>query len=496
MFKAFLEQAGLEEHQHQVEGVEWCLQKEKEGVFISTPTTEKTIHGGIIADEMGLGKTIQLVGTMFSNEKPHTLIVLPKALLDQWIHVIKKMLKQKPLIYHGIWKKDITIDQIKSYPVVITTYGMISAKAQGQKLRQGQADTALSLLHQVNWDRIIFDEAHHMRNNKTNIFNGAVKLQAQIKWLVTGTPIQNKRSDLYSLCELLGLPSKYFTSPANLPIFRENFILHRTKESTGLNLPKLTVQTIHVPWTNAYECNLSEDIHKIFKFSHISKKEVNTPACLLGEYTLVALLRARQACILPHLLSSNYEKYIKQQQQIINLDNHEEIVEAINSSSKMDIVIKTIVDRKDNGKPKLIFCHFRGEIDYIKESLIENGLTVESFDGRTNEKQRHTILTNTKIEALILQIQTGCEGLNLQQFCEVYFISPHWNPAIEDQAIARCHRFGQKEDVDVYRFNMTSNSSSTSSSTSTSTSTIDEYSFSVQEKKRVLMDEIYAIDQE
>ena len=474
MFKAFLEQAGLEAHQHQADGVEWCLQKEKEGVTI-TPD-KKTIYGGIIADEMGLGKTIQLVGTMYSNEQQHTLIVLPKALLDQWIHVIKKMLKQKPLIYHGIWKKDTTIDQILSYPVVITTYGMISARTK--KAKEGKEAKAESLLHQVKWDRIIFDEAHHMRNNKTNIFAGAVKLNATIKWLVTGTPIQNKRADLYSLCELLGLPAKYYTNPANLC---ENFILHRTKESTGLSLPKLTVQTINISWANTAECNLSEDIHNIFKFSHLSKEQVNTPACLLGEYTLVALLRARQACILPHLLSSNYEKYIK---HIIKPSNHEELIEALNSSSKMDIVIKTIADRKDNGKPKLIFCHFRGEIDYIKESLLENGMTVESFDGRTNEKQRHAILTNTKIDALILQIQTGCEGLNLQQFCEVYFISPHWNPAIEDQAIARCHRFGQKEDVDVFRFNMIGTDA-------INTSTIDEYSSSVQEKKRVLMDEIY-----
>jgi SNF2 family DNA or RNA helicase len=462
MFKEFLKENNLEEHPHQVDGVEWCLKKENEGV---TFLQDEPIHGGIIADEMGLGKTIQLVGIMNSNKLLHTLIVLPKALLPQWIQVIKKTLKQKPLIYHGIWKNKSTLDHLYSYRVVITTYGMIAMKNKKNT----------SLLHKVKWDRIIFDEAHHMRNNKTNIYQGASHLKSKIKWLVTGTPIQNKRSDLYSLCALLRLPTLYFTSPANLPNLCENFILQRTKKSTGLTLPKLNIQTINIPWSNESEYNLSEDIHASFKFSNISKEleVIETPTCLLGECSLVALLRARQICILPHLLRNKYEKYIKTE---IIPPEEDNIIEAIQSSSKMDVVIKTILNRSKNRKAKIIFCHYRGEIDYIKNILSVNGLNVESFDGRTNEKQRYAILTNKKLDALILQIQTGCEGLNLQQFSEVYFISPHWNPAVEDQAIARCHRFGQKEDVEVFRFNMIG--------FEMDTITIDEYSSSIQQKKR------------
>ena len=81
------------------------------------------------------------------------------------------------------------------------------------------------------------------------------------------------------------------------------------------------------------------------------------------------------------------------------------------------------------------------------------GLEANTFDGRTSHNERNEILTS-KIDVLILQIQTGCEGLNLQQFKEVYFVSPHWNPAVEDQAVARCHRIGQDEPVDVFKFEM------------------------------------------
>jgi hypothetical protein len=119
--------------------------------------------------------------------------------------------------------------------------------------------------------------------------------------------------------------------------------------------------------------------------------------------------------------------------------------------------VRTILSRKDNGKRKIVFCHFRGEIDYIQSRLTTAfpSLVVRYLDGRTSESERRVILApDACVDVLILQIQTCCEGLNLQQFSEVYFVSPDWNPAVEDQAIARCHRFGQTEPVSVFRFVM------------------------------------------
>ena len=102
-----------------------------------------------------------------------------------------------------------------------------------------------------------------------------------------------------------------------------------------------------------------------------------------------------------------------------------------------------------------MFCHYQEEIDVIASRLSAGGIEkIVKYDGR-NSGGKNLDKIGEKADVLIMQIQTGCEGLNLQQnFSEIYFISPHWNPFIEDQAIARCHRIGQTKSVDVFKFEM------------------------------------------
>jgi SNF2 family DNA or RNA helicase len=185
-------------------------------------------------------------------------------------------------------------------------------------------------------------------------------------------------------------------------------------------------------------------------------------------------MKARQCCILPKLMLSNKNKLPD---------------DFTLGTSKLDSVVLKMVERKDNGNGKLVFCHFKEEIDELARRLLASGFkNVRILDGRLSISKRKEVL-HSGAEVLILQIQTGCEGLNLQEhYSEIYFISPHWNPAVEDQAVARCHRLGQKKQVEVYKFMMSSflnlNHDNTEDEKITESFSLDQYVTSVQERKR------------
>lgn len=467
-FFKILEKSNMEKKEHQIEAVKWCLNNEINGVM----TGGQRVRGGLIADEMGLGKTIEILGVIVSNFKQKTLIVVPRALLEQWESIIIKTTGHEPMVFHGIMKKELSLEDVKKAPIILTTYGMISTI----KSPNNPEEEDIQLLHHISWDRVIYDEAHHLRNNNTRMHRGGLKLKSDIKWLMTGTPIQNKKDDFYSLCAIIGIPNDYYCVTSNLKNLAKNFILKRTKAQIGLELPELTSEIKNVNWENEKEQAIAEEIHSMLEFSRIKKNSEQNRGGMFGESTLPLLMRARQACIYPPLMKSMIEKKIEDG-TIID-DDSDSILEGLSYSSKIDNVTLKILENKNNNKSKLIFCHFRGEIDILKNDLIKNGLNVETFDGRTSKNERNNILTRKDLDVLILQIQTGCEGLNLQHFSEIYFVSPHWNPAIEDQAIARCHRIGQTEAIKVYRFNMMGFDEDEESQS------IDHHASSIQENKR------------
>ena len=471
-FDRLVEQGGLHKKPHQRIGVEWMLERE----LAKAPL--QGVRGGLIADEMGLGKTVLVIGTIFANFKNRTLIVLPLALLNQWSSQFQRFTGHNPLVYHGMAKKDITIEQLIAAPIVLTTYGNCLT---GTNKDSEHIDK--NILHRIPWDRVVFDEAHHLRNEMTRAHKGAVQIQAPIRWLVTGTPIQNRRADFFALCHVMGYSKEYYMDSDNLMDIARWSMLKRTKEQVGIQLPAVKEENVEVKWANRDESMLAEDIHGMLSFADVrSERQTNAAVAAMSSSVLPTLIRCRQSCVLPGLMKGSIQKL----DRAGLLDSSEyDIKAATSSSSKLDAVCEKIIGRKDNGRGKLVFCHFRGEIDLLASRLREADMNVETFDGRTNLSRRQEILNNEGLDVLILQIKTGSEGLNLQHFKEIYFVSPHWNPAIEDQAVARCHRIGQENEVDIFRFTMAGFDNEGSRS-------LDRYASEVQDAKR----QIYNITDE
>ena len=440
-YKMMIQMLDMDKKTYQVDGVRWLIENELNHAPLFN------VRGGFLGDEMGLGKTIIMTGVIMANKLARTLIILPPVLVEQWKRQISDISSEEPLVYHGNHKK-ITKEEIEEKRIVISTYNEIALPT-------------LSMLHDINWSRIIFDEAHHLRNSNTSRYDGARNLKADIRWLVSGTPIQNKKNDFYALCGLLRIPSEYYREKDNRKKLSDHFILRRTKKKTGIELTNIHLCDEIVEWSNDAEKKTAKEIHASLRFSNLPGSAENFNKLP----TFTALMRARQICVLPRLLKNVSD-------------------EVSNSSSKMNQVVKDILDNRKNGDGKLIFCQFREEISEISARLQENGMNIAVIDGTVSASKRKKIL-DSAYDALILQIQTCSEGLNLQaNYNEIYFVSPHWNPFVEEQAIARCHRIGQTKPVVVIRYEMAG------FDTENITKSLEKYVHEKQGKKKDISTEI------
>ena len=395
---------------YQDDGVRWMTARDKEG-------------GGFLCDEMGLGKTAQTIA-MMCNNPGRTLVVAPKSVTAQW---------EKELNRFAPTLKGVTI----------VPYSMLtSKKSHGLYLTQ--------------WDRVVLDEAHNVRNPKSKGFLEVMRLRSKSTWLITGTPVVNSLKDfatLYGLIHRGNLvnrdKTKEFLNDLKLSVQRElekirdKYVLRRTKEQVAEHCERLRLPSCHsgcmeVPMTPEEEqtyfevYNKFKDLVRDAQRSGASQREKNMKI-------LEGMLRARQT--------------------MTNRDLVHEIMEGNFETGQLPSkVYQLLGDIATHPNEKaIVFCQFHGEMDAINKALRAVSHSVHRLDGTFDSETRVAILNRFRNDPnpgaiLISQIVVGGVGLNLQEATRVYLMSPQWNPAAEMQAIGRVHRTGQTKEVVTKRY--------------------------------------------
>jgi len=397
---------------YQREGVLWMLTMENQ---TSGP------KGGFLCDEMGLGKTVQMVSTMLGNPQRRTLIVVPKSIITQWVNEIKKFAPQLSVhLFDGPKRR------LKEADIVIMPYSLLSTPE----------DTPI---HTHTWDRIILDEAHEIRNKSSRLFKSVCRLKTDIKWIVTGTPVFNSMNDFVSLCAFLGIEKSLVQGMTNK--IKDIYILRRTKDdlakiNTRLELPPCHFENV--------ELEMFPDERQLYEFVFRDAQDTIKDAFkhavsnnAKNMLILECLLRARQVMIWPQMYLDGIAK-----------QNQTQPEQWIGRSNKMETLFNMIKAHPD--EKTLIFCQFRGEMDYIQENM---GCPIFRIDGSVAKEERDNQVTAFKKAppgaVFIIQIKSGGQGLNLQEATRVYITGPSWNPSTELQAIGRAHRTGQTKPVYV-----------------------------------------------
>lgn len=460
---------------YQEEGVQWLVKH------------HNTKLGACLADDMGLGKTLQTIAvlafvkeqlTPIDNETEKirlelfdsplevktylkALIVLPSSLVFNWAQEILKFAPHFSVVkYVGANRKSIT-PYLETYDIVLTTYATASKD--------------ISELEKIEFNYLIIDESQQIKNKESKLFKAINSINALHKISLSGTPIENSLADLWSQMEFInpGVLGSYsfFKDHFKVPIEKNKneerieelktlidpFILRRTKEQVAKDLPKLTEQIIY-----------TEMLPKQEKQYESEKSAARN--LLLGIDDIV----------------TNKIHIINTLTKLRQLANHPKLVapESTNPSGKFADITNYLTTLIKANKKVLIFSSFVSHLKIYTDWCDTQQTPYVTLTGKTEANAREQVVKsfqeNDEILLFFVSLKAGGVGLNLTKASYVVLLDPWWNPFIEKQAIARAHRIGQTQNVMVTRF-ITKN-------------TIEEKIIQLQNKKKMLSDDIIASD--
>lgn len=406
--------------------------------------------GGILADDMGLGKTIQSITYLLSepSERPH-LIIAPSSVLYNWKREFEKFAPSlKVAVIRGTpMEREEMIADLQHMDVWITSYAT---------LRQD-----MERYEDLSFQTLILDEAQYIKNYATKTSKAIRSLTASRKFALSGTPIENTIDELWAIFQVV-LPGlmpalKEFRQlePEKISQLTKPFILRRLKTDVLTELPE-KIESTHIS-------ELTKEQKELY-VGYLRQLQQETAQSLQEDgfqksrmKILAGLTRLRQICCHPSLFIENYE----------------------GTSSKLEQLMETVKASIENGKRMLIFSQFTSMHELIAERFEQEGISYFYLHGQTPAENRVDMseqFNQGEKEVFLISLRAGGTGLNLTGADTVILYDLWWNPAVEDQATGRAHRFGQKNVVHVIRL--------------ITEGTIEEKIYELQQKKRKLIDQI------
>ncbi len=430
--------------------------------------------GGCLADDMGLGKTVQALALLEDRrlqryegaesapgDQPQSasLAVVPKSLIFNWIEEAKRFSPNlKILDYTGIGRKQFK-DHLDEFDVILTTYGTLRRD--------------ILHLREKKFDYIILDESQAIKNEKSATAKAARLLQGTHRLAMSGTPIENRIEELWSLFEFLNpgmlgtatlfnsLATATDSDEAKSALSRSirPFILRRTKENVAKDLPEKVEQTLYVELDKTQR-KLYNDLRDHFRADVLS--QVDSVGMNRSKIkVLEALLRLRQAACHPGLIDKKKAKL---------------------ACGKFEMLLPQLEEIAQEGHKALVFSQFTSFLGLLRTHLDANGTRYVYLDGKTRDRQAKVdeFQNDPDCSLFLISLKAGGVGLNLTEAEYVFLLDPWWNPAVEAQAIDRTHRIGQKNNVFAYRL--------------IAKDTVEEKVLELQEKKRALAESIITGD--
>lgn len=456
---------------HQREGVIWMCRRE------SRPGAVPSVAGGILADEMGLGKTYEVVALMRLRPM-RTLIVTTLSTIMQWQAVLSSHMGMGRLPFVLRERGQAQGVGFAGVDTVLTSYSMFQ--------RCDRVPAALC----EGWGRVVLDEAHIVRNPKANAYRSLSKVPAVHRWVLTGTPVNNTARDLHALVAWLGAPG------LGIDMIRAHLLLRRTKaeeavRSPEFSVPRLTVveSVVIMGPSERHAYGLIEAAGRVHATGDLAgvTSALTEGACNIR--AMEAILRCRQACTHVAIMSEAVAVAAMRregarsalQQAMRDPRIQEEACRYpvdVSCSAKIVRLVELVSAHRHTEK-SLVFCDWLREMEIIETALTDGaGVQVVRFHGAMDLGQRQGALRafeGMEMGAVMLvQVQAGGIGLNMQSASRVYMMRPAWNPCIEKQAIARAHRLGQTRPVVVTRL--------------VAADSIDERCTEVQSKKLAIID--------